>query len=330
MKFLDREIAPLGMGCWPIAGPMFSGETRLGYTNSDNVESIRTIHAALDAGITLFDTAAAYGAGHAERLLAEALKRRPDALIVTKIGIAIDEDKKQLKGAETEPASVMPAIDCCLSRLGRDRVDLLLLHQNSLPVKEAEPLFDEMEKAIRAGKIRAYGWSTDFHSSVSSVADRSGFMAVEHAMNICIDAPRMQKVISNKGLQALIRSPLAMGLLSGKYGTTDEVPADDIRANALLPWADYYRGGRPNPKYLSTLDAVRDLLTADGRTLVQGALGWLWAKQEHNIPIPGARTVEQINGIAGALDFGPLPNGSMIEIEKLIEREPEDAPERER
>ncbi|MEM9629566.1 MAG: aldo/keto reductase, partial [Pseudomonadota bacterium] len=75
---------------------------------------------------------------------------------------------------------------------------------------------------------------------------------------------------------------------------------------------------------------VRDLLTADGRTLVQGALGWLWAKQEHNIPIPGARTVEQINGIAGALDFGPLPNGSMIEIEKLIEREPEDAPERER
>ena len=330
MKFLDREIAPLGMGCWPIAGPMFAGDTPLGYTNADDGESIRTIHAALDAGISLFDAAAAYGAGHAERLLAKALEHRPDALIVTKIGIAIDEASKQLRGPEIESASVMPAIDNCLSRLGRDRIDLLLLHQNSLPVGQAEPMFDEMDEAIQAGKIRAYGWSTDFHSSVSHVADRPGFIAVEHAMNVYVDAPRMQKLVTDKGLQALIRSPLAMGLLSGKYGAIDAVSGDDIRANALLPWADYYLDGRPNPKYLSALDAVRDLLTADGRTLVQGALSWLWAKYEHNIPIPGARTVEQINGIAGALAFGPLPERSMIEIEKLVEREPDDAPERER
>jgi len=330
MKFLDREIAPLGMGCWPIAGPMFSGDTPLGYTNADDAESIRTIHAALEAGVTLFDTAAAYGAGHSERLLAKGLKQRPDALIVTKIGIAIDEDTRQLKGPEIKTGSVMPAIDRCLARLGRDRIDLLLLHQNSLPVDQAESIFDEMEEAIHAGKICAYGWSTDFHSSVNSVADRPGFMAVEHAMNVYFDAPKMQRVISSKALQALIRSPLAMGLLSGKYGRNDEIPADDIRANALLPWADYYVGGRANPEYLSRLDAIRDLLTAGGRTLVQGALGWLWARYEHNIPIPGARTVGQINGIAEALNFGPLPKTSMIDIEKFIEREPEDAPERER
>jgi aryl-alcohol dehydrogenase-like predicted oxidoreductase len=147
MQFLDQEIAPLGMGCWPIGGPMFSGDQPLGYTNTDNDESIRTIHAALAGGITLFDAAAAYGAGHAERLLARALKDRPDALIVTKIGIGINEKTKQLTGDEPEPASVLPAIDRGLSRLERDRIDLLLLHPNSLPLSEADLIFDEMEKA---------------------------------------------------------------------------------------------------------------------------------------------------------------------------------------
>ena len=117
MNFLDQEINPLGMGCWPIGGPMFSGDQPLGYSNSDDAESIRTIHAALAGGVTLFDTAAAYGAGHAERLLARALKDRPDALIVTKIGIAIDEETKQLTGDEVEPETVIPAIDRCLARL---------------------------------------------------------------------------------------------------------------------------------------------------------------------------------------------------------------------
>jgi len=162
MQFLDTEIAPLGMGCWPIGGAMYSGEQPLGYTNTDDDASIRTIHAALAAGITLFDTAPAYGAGHAERLLARALKDRPDALIVTKIGIAINEQSKQLIGDEIERASVLPAIERGLSRLGRDRIDLLLLHQNGLPLPEAQAIFDEMEKARQAGKIRYYGWSTDF------------------------------------------------------------------------------------------------------------------------------------------------------------------------
>lgn len=330
MQFLDHDIAPLGMGCWPIGGAMYSGEQSLGYTNSDDAESIRTIHAALAGGITLFDTAAAYGAGHSERLLARALKDRPDALIVTKIGIAIDEATRQLKGDETDPAGVLPAIDRCLSRLGRDRIDLLLLHQNALPVPQAEAIFDEMDRARDAGKIRAFGWSTDFSQSVSAVAGRPGFIAVEHAMNVFVDAPRMQTIIGEHALTALLRSPLAMGLLSGKYDADTVMRADDIRANALLPWADYYVDGRVNPVFLEKLEAVRALLTVEGRSLVQGALGWLWAKGGANIPIPGARTVEQIQGIAGALDFGALSQHVMREIESLIEREPEDMPDRER
>ena len=273
MEFLDQKIAPLGMGCWPIGGAMFSGDQSMGYANADDAESIRTIHAALDAGITLFDTAAAYGAGHAERLLASALKDRPDALIVTKIGIGIDEASKQLTFDHPDPKSVFPAIDGCLARLNRDRIDLLLLHQNEMPVQEAEPIFDEMEKARKAGKIRAFGWSTDFSERAASMAKREAFLAVEHAMNVFFDAPRMQNVVRQQALTALIRSPLAMGLLTGKYGAGTTMPADDIRA-ANEPWMEYFKGGRANPDYLAKLNAVRDLLSTGGRSLTQGAI-WL-------------------------------------------------------
>ncbi|MEL6964752.1 MAG: aldo/keto reductase [Pseudomonadota bacterium] len=321
MKFLDQEIAPLGMGCWPIGGPMFSGDQPLGYANADDAESIRTIHAALAAGITLFDTAAAYGVGHAERLLAHALKDRPDALIVTKIGFTIDEDKKQLSFDDTKPETVLPAIDSCLSRLGRDRIDLLLLHQNGLSLNQAEAVFDKMEKAVDAGKIRSFGWSTDFSERASGVAERAHFIAVEHAMNVFIDAPRMQDVARRHQLTALIRSPLAMGLLTGKYGVGTTMPNDDIRATSNLV-VKYFEDAQVNPSFLAQLDAVREWLMIDGRSLVQGAIGWLWAKGSMNIPIPGARTVDQIEGSAEALGFGALPDHAMAAIDRLIERDP--------
>lgn len=329
MKFLETEIVPLGMGCWPIGGAMYSGDQPLGYTNVDDDESIRTIHAALAAGITLIDTAPAYGAGHAERLLSRALKGRPEALIATKIGTGIDEKSKQLTEDETEPASVLPAIDQSLSRLGRDRIDVLLLHLNSLPVSKAEAIFDEVEKARLAGKVRSYGWSTDFSESAAAFAGRPAFVAVEHAMNVLLDAPKIRDVVRKNNLFALIRSPLAMGLLGGKYGVGDIMSEDDIRATSN-PRTDYFVNGRANPVFLAKLDAVRELLTTDGRSLVQGALGWLWAKGDMNIPIPGARTVEQIEGIARAISFGALPDDVMVQIDTLIEREPDEALDRAR
>lgn len=308
---------------------MFSGDQSLGYTNSDDDESVRTIHAALDAGITLFDTAAAYGAGHSERLLARALKQRPDALIVTKIGIGICEETKQLSFDLPKPAEIRPAIDACLRRLERDRIDLLLLHQNEMPISEATAIFDEMDHAVEGGKIGAYGWSTDFSDRATAMAHRNSFVSVEHAMNLFFAAPRIQRVARDQKLTALIRSPLAMGVLTGKYGSQQSVPAQDIRASSAS-WMEYFKGGKANPAYLAKLDAVRDLLTSDGRSLVQGALGWLWARGEMNIPVPGARTVEQITEIGKALDHGALPENVMTEIETLIDREPEDTPDRPR
>ncbi|MEM8730199.1 MAG: aldo/keto reductase [Pseudomonadota bacterium] len=328
MHFLNQDISPLGMGCWPIGGAMYSGTQSLGYTRADDATSLRTIHAALASGISFFDTAAAYGAGHSERLLGRALNAHPEALIATKIGIGIDEAQRQISFDPFTPDMVVSAVDGSLDRLNRDRIDLLLLHLNDLAIPEAGAVFEALDQVQEAGKIRAYGWSTDYADRAAAMASRHNFKAVEFAMNVFFDAPRMQSVIGDHGLYALIRSPLAMGVLSGQYDGATVLPSDDIRASGA-EWMEYFKDGRANPGHMKTLNAIRDLLTTGGRTLVQGALGWIWGQSQTHIPIPGARTPEQIEGLAASLSYGALPADVMGEIEALVVRDP-DAPDRPR
>ncbi len=325
MILLDREIPPLGMGCWAIGGPFFAGDEPLGYAGTDDGMSIRTVEAAYEAGIRLFDTAAVYGAGHAERLLGRALKSRDDVLIMSKLGTAFDEETKQILHDETEPAQIEAAIDASRRRLDRDRIDVMFLHLNSLPVTQAMALFNEMERARAAGKIGAYGWSTDFPGSVNALAGRDGVVGIQHAMSVFLDVPTIQAAIENADFSAFIRSPLAMGILTGKFDAESIVGSDDVRA-IDSERRDYFRGGKAAPKHLRNLDAIRELLQTGGRSLAQGAIGWLWAKSPRNIPLPGARTPAQARENAGALTHGPLPTGVMAEIETLIQRDPEGPP----
>ena len=190
-----------------------------------------------------------------------------------------------------------------------------------MPVAEADNIFAELDRHVDAGKLREYGWSTDYADSALAASSRQNFKAVEFAMNVFFDAPRMQKVTQDQNLLSLIRSPLAMGLLSGKYDTNTVMPTNDIRASRET-WMEYFQDGKANTEFMRTLAAVRELLMTDGRTLVQGALGWIWGQSNSNIPIPGARTEDQIFGIAEALSFGALPVPVMDEIEGLIERNP--------
>jgi aryl-alcohol dehydrogenase-like predicted oxidoreductase len=322
MKFLGSDIAPLGMGCWAIGGAFYSGKQCLGYSNVNDDVSIRTIHAALEAGIRLFDTAAVYGAGHSERLLGVALEHRSDALIISKLGTSFDEQSRQVLGDELDGDDVLAAIDSSLRRLRRDHIDVMLLHKNSLSVELAMPIFEQLELARLSGKIRAYGWSTDFPDSVAALAGKEGFIGVEHAMNVFVDVPSMQSTVEQHNLVAFIRSPLAMGVLTGKFDCSSTLASDDIRA-LNSDRRDYFNDGKVAPKHLQNLAAIRELLQTSGRTLSQGALGWLMAKSEKNIPLPGARTVEQIQDNALAIDLGPLPFDVMAEIESRLQRDPE-------
>ena len=325
MKVLDKDIPRIGMGCWAIGGPFSAGNESWAYSNTNDKQSERAIRAALDTGVRIFDTAPAYGAGHSERLLGNALKDQHDALVVTKLGISIDSDRRKVVGEDTNADNVETAVDASLKRLQRERIDILLLHLNSLSIDKAGAIFSAMEKAVQAGKVRTFGWSTDYPASVESMTNLPNFTVVEHGMNIFMDVPTIQSAVESKGLLALIRSPLAMGVLTGKYDASSRMPENDIRSSDAQ-WMEYFENGRPSHDYLANLDNIRELICSDGRTLAQGALCWLLAKCEFNLPVPGARTPEQALENAGAIQAGPLPENIMHEIEALIDRTPEGLP----
>jgi aryl-alcohol dehydrogenase-like predicted oxidoreductase len=318
-------VPALGMGTWAIGGLYYAGDQPRGWGKADDRESIAAINRAYDLGIRFFDTACSYGAGHSEEVLGEALDKRADVILATKFGNRFDPVTKKAAPPNATPECIEHSVEGSLRRLRRERIDLLQFHLNSFPLAEAGEVFDTLDRLRQAGKIDAYGWSTDFPDRAAAFADRPAFVAVQHAMNVFVPASDLLKTIEAHGLLSINRSPLAMGLLTGKFTRNSVIPADDVRSNTMS-WLSYFKGGKVAPGYGERLDAVRDLLTAGGRTLAEGAIGWLWARSERTLPVPGFRSVRQVEENAGALDKGPLPAAVMDEIERVIMREPEGEP----
>ncbi|TDB96972.1 aldo/keto reductase, partial [Micromonospora fluostatini] len=301
------EVSALGMGCWAIAGPWAEGGTPLGWGPVDDGESIRAVRRALDLGVTLFDTADTYGAGHGERLLGRALAgRRDEAVIATKWGYTFDERTRQATGTDATPAYLRRAVRDSLRRLGTDRIDLYQLHLADLPVPRAQALVGALEDLVADGLVRAYGWSTDRVDRATALGrDAPHAAAVQHTLSVLRDAPDLLAVCDKYDLASINRGPLGMGLLTGKYTPASTLPRDDVRG-VTSGWLEWFRGGRPAPEWLRRVEAARAALTADGRTLAQGALGWLWARSDRAVPIPGCRTVAQVEENTAALARGPV------------------------
>jgi aryl-alcohol dehydrogenase-like predicted oxidoreductase len=315
------EVSPMGLGCWAIGGPFWSGETPLGWGQVDDEESIRAIHAGIDLGISLFDTANVYGAGHSERVLARALAGiRSRAVIATKFNAVFDESTRQVTGSDTTPAGIRAACEASLQRLNTDYIDLYQFHDNGYPPEKAAPVRDTLEGLVQEGKIRAYGWSTDFPERVEVFAQGPKCAAVQLQLNVLDDNPAVIALCEKYDLAALNRGPLAMGLLTGKYTAETKPSADDVRGIKSPEWMKYFKAGKPNPEWLGKREAIHAILTSNGRTVSQGALAWNWGRSSKTLPIPGFRTVEQVKENAAAMQFGPLTPAQMKEIDKLLER----------
>ena len=230
-----------------------------------------------------------------------------------------------MTGPKHDPAYVRWSVEQSLRRLQRDHVDTILLHLNDLPVEQAQLVFETMDDLRREGKTRAFGWSTDFWDNLDAVAQLEGFEAVQHSMNLFFDAPSLGKIARKHELTQLIRSPLGMGVLTGKFSSGAKVPKGDVRSNSPA-WQGYFRHGRASSEYIAQLNDVRETLMIGGRTLAQGALCWLLAKSRNILPIPGAKTVSQAEENAGAMEHGPLPDIAMKQIEEILVRPPEGSP----
>jgi aryl-alcohol dehydrogenase-like predicted oxidoreductase len=309
------------MGCWAIGGPWTDGEHPLGWGEVNDDESIRAIHAALESGVTFFDTANVYGAGHSERVLGRALAgRRSKAVIATKFNAVFDEETRRATGADTSPEGIRLALEDSLRRLGTDYIDLYQFHDNGFPADEAVPIRETLEELVASGKIRSYGWSTDFADRAEVFAQGPKCTAIQLQLNVLDDNPEVLALCESYNLAAINRGPLAMGVLTDKYKSDTTATRDDVRGDQSPDWMKYFKDGRPNPEWLAKRDAVRQILSSGGRTVAQGSLAWLWARSPKNIPIPGFRTVKQVEENAGAMEFGPLSPEQMREIESILSR----------
>lgn len=312
------EVSALGIGTWAVGGPFWAGEQPLGWGPSDDAESEKALLRAFDLGVTLYDTADVYGAGHAEELLGRVFADvRDDIVIATKWGNVFDPESKQLTGTDGTPEYLRSAVEASLRRLGTDRIDLYQLHINDLEVAAAAELRDACEGLVAEGKIRWYGWSTDDPSRAAVFAEGAHGTAVQAEANVLSDTPDMYAEVDAHDLALLCRGPLAMGLLTGRMTAQTRLPDDDVRGKSP-EWMRFFVDGRPSPEFLARRESVAQVLTSGGRTLAQGALGWLWARNGHTLPIPGVRTVAQAEENAGALAFGPLTPSELAEVEQIL------------
>ncbi len=315
------EVSAIGMGCWAIGGPFWRGDRAAGWGNVDDDESIRAIHAALDHGATFFDTADVYGTGHSEEVLGKALAGRWEGVVVaTKFGNVFDPATRQITGSDASPAYIRSAVEASLHRLGTDTIDLYQFHTGGHPLEEADDVRDTLEALANEGKIRSYGWSTDDLDRVKHFAQGPHCTAVQQQLNVFTGNTDILDFCEAENLASVNRGPLAMGLLSGKFGPDSTLPPDDVRA-AGHGWMKFFTPeGKPSPEFLAKLDAIREVLTSEGRTMVQGALAWIWARSPQTVPIPGFKSVKQVEENAGAMQYGPLKPEQMAEIDRILGR----------
>ena len=310
----------LGLGCWAIGGPFWAGEQPLGWGEVDDAESRRALRAGFDAGVRFFDTADVYGCGRSERVLGEALADvRDQVVIATKFGNTFDAGTLQLTGQDASPEYLRRACEASLRRLRTDRIDLYQLHLSDLdPRQAAGEVRGTLEELVTAGKVRAYGWSTDDPARAAAFAEGAKHnAAVQHELSLFADAPEMLDLCTERRLASINRSPLAMGLLTGKFHAGSRLGADDVRGKQPA-WLRFFSDGQPKSEWLWRLEAVQEILRNDGRTLAQGALAWIWGRSEVTVPIPGFRTAAQAAENAMALTFGPLPQTLLDEVRALL------------
>jgi aryl-alcohol dehydrogenase-like predicted oxidoreductase len=277
----------------------------------DAAATERVVHAALDAGINFFDTADIYGSTKSEEFLGRALAGRRDrAIVATKFGMAVDE---QRKGAR--PDYVTRACDDSLRRLDIDHIDLYQLHQPDPGVPIADTL-GALDGLVKAGKIREIGCS-NFSAEQLDEAERatkSGaarFVSVQNEYSLLHREPEraVLPACDRLGLAFLPFFPLASGLLTGKLEPGKPAPAD---SRLSLPWTSRFT----TDKNVRIAEALKAFAAARRHTLLELAFSWLASRQQVASVIAGATSPEQVRANAAAANWS-LTREDLAEIDRL-------------
>ncbi len=276
------EITKLGLGLWAMGGDQW------GATEDQN--SLDTIDAALDAGITFFDTADVYGAGHSEELLGKAMQGRRDKFIVaTKIGWQNFDGEKNETAYDTVD-KLIAGVESNLKRLQTDYVDLIQSHINFRD-PTMEVFLEGFQKLQQQGKVRAYGTSTsDFeYLKAFNADDNCASLQIDYSILNRTPEKDIFPYCIEHNIGILVRGPLAMGILTGKFNADTQFEDGDFRQN-------WQQNPEEHAVYMQDLAKVEQLKPlANGRTLAQLALQFVMARPAVTVAIPGAKTVRQLN-----------------------------------
>ncbi|WP_339186840.1 aldo/keto reductase [Paenibacillus sp. FSL R5-0490] len=278
----------------------------------DNDESVHTIQGALDAGVTMFDTADLYGEyekqrfGGNEKLLGRALQgRRSKAIVATKFGIT------HTQGPKGDPAYIKKSVDASLYNLGIDYIDLYYQHRPD-PNTPIEETIGTLADLVQQGKIRYIGLSEAPVEIIRRAHAVHPITALQTEYSLWSREleDEIMPVLHELNIGLVPYSPLGRGFLTGQIRSIDDLPEDDYRRH-------YPRfQGENFQKNLEVVGLIQEMAKQKGCTVSQLALAWLLGKGEHIVPIPGTRNLERVHENLGALQVS-LTDDEMNQIDHI-------------
>lgn len=300
------EVSAIGIGCMPMIR-----EGNINYGRADDDTSIRTIHEAIDLGITFFDTAEMYGPFRNEELVGRAIKGRRDGLVIaTKFAMTWDGDTPV--GVDGSPANARRACEGSLKRLGIETIDLFYQHRVD-PKTPIEETVGGLADLVKEGKIRHIGLSEAAAATIRRAAKVHPIAALQSEYSV------WERDVEDEILAACREnnigfvpySPLGRGLLAGNIRSLSDLPENDYR--------------RFDPRYsdenlaqnLAIVDAIGAIAERHGVSRAQIALAWLLAQGDDIVPIPGVKRLETLRDSAKAPEVA-LTDADLAEIAAAV------------
>ncbi|WVT73445.1 aldo/keto reductase [Sinorhizobium chiapasense] len=289
----DLTVSTIGLGCMGMS---------FAYGATDETESIRTLHRAVDLGITFFDTAEVYGPFENEKLLGKALgPLRDKVTIATKFGFRIEAGApaaQAIKGVDGRPEHAKAVAEASLKRLGTDVIDLYYQHRVD-PEVPIEDTIGAMAELVREGKVRAIGLSEASAATIRRAHKVHPIAAVQSEYSLWSRDPEEDVLATCRelGIGFVPYSPLGRGMLTGALRKAEDLEADDFRRSLPRFQAENFDA---NARLVETLAA---LAQEKGITAAQLALAWVINQGDFIVPIPGARKLNHLEQNAAAADI---------------------------
>jgi aryl-alcohol dehydrogenase-like predicted oxidoreductase len=294
------EVSAIGLGCM---GMTFA------YGGVGEDQAVATIHRALELGVTLLDTADAYGPETGERVVGRAIRgRRDEVELATKFGFAFTQEGRMVDGRRDYVAR---ACDASLERLGVDHIDLYYLHRVD-PDTPIEETVGAMADLVQQGKIRHLGLSEAAPGTIRRAQEVHPITALQTEYSLWSRDPEahLLPAVRELGIGFVPYSPLGRGFLTGAIRSPDDLAEDDWRRHTPRFQGDNF------DRNLDLVERVKELAEGKGVTAAQVALAWVLAQGEDLVPIPGTTRAEHVEANIGALEV-ELTDGDLRALDEI-------------